>query len=84
VWCRYAREEIPLHIVPMPRISESCIDNWHELVDILMKEESEAYARVKVAENNDIVVQVHNGSGELSLFVSCVRKMLLLLLTLDC
>lgn len=66
VCCRYAREEIPLHIVPMPRISESCIDNWHELVDILMKEESEAYARVKVAENNDIVVQVHNGSGKLS------------------
>lgn len=67
--------------MPMPRISESCIDNWHELVDILMKEESEAYARVKVAENNDIVVQVHNGSGELSLFVFRA-KMLLLLLTL--
>ena len=43
----YGRVEVPMHIVPSPKISSACLQSLARLPGILTMEEEEAYQRYK-------------------------------------
>ncbi|XP_013784932.1 lys-63-specific deubiquitinase BRCC36-like isoform X1 [Limulus polyphemus] len=59
---QYMRLEIPLHIVPSPRLSGPCLETLVQLPQILCQEELEAYSWTHQISDLDLLTRLHNGA----------------------
>lgn len=72
---RYARVEVPLHIVPSSGLGKACLESLIELPKILCQEEEEEYKKATADPELDLITKLQNSSGILhSLF--CMSQVL--------
>lgn len=72
---RYARVEVPLHIVPSSGLGKACLESLIELPKILCQEEEEEYKKATADPDLDLITKLQNSSGILhSLF--CMSQVL--------
>jgi hypothetical protein len=64
---RYARVEVPLHIVPSSGLGKACLESLIELPKILCQEEEEEYKKATSDPELDLITKLQNSSGELKL-----------------
>lgn len=77
LFCRYARVEVPLNIVPSSGIGQACIESLINLPHILTMEEKEAFHRTTQHRDLDLITKIHNASGELTFLYnnkSCLSR----------
>lgn len=58
----YGRVEVPMHIVPSPKIGSACLQSLARLPAILTMEEEEAYQRTTQNTDLDLTTKIHNAS----------------------
>lgn len=63
VFSRYARVEVPLHIVPSSGLGKACLESLIELPKILCQEEEEEYKKATADPDLDLITKLQNSSG---------------------
>lgn len=72
---RYARVEVPLHIVPSSGLGKACLESLIELPKILCQEEEEEYKKATADPELDLITKLQNSSGILKSFF-CMSQVL--------